>query len=88
LIDKTPSMHSVRHKQAAAWASPAMGEPCSFCGVRPDVTCAHREGVGSPPPAIVNAGKPPKRDGRSHAIPGGGRYTISREAILRARGLA
>ena len=63
--DPTPSIAYARREQARAWERDA-GEPCSRCGVRPDVDCAHRPGSGRPPPA-VQASKP-------KAISGGGRY--------------
>jgi hypothetical protein len=37
--------------------------PCAFCGVRPDVTCRHRPGVGSAP--VQAAPKVDKRTTRT-----------------------
>jgi hypothetical protein len=72
LIDKTPGIANHRRDQAAAWAEP--GESCSRCGVRADVDCPHRPGVGRPPAAIREAGEPPKAKCGPKPVNGGGHY--------------
>lgn len=43
------------------------GQPCDSCGVRGDVSCKHRPGLGAPPPAIANPNSKGK-DGRKPSV--------------------
>lgn len=38
-----------------------MADPCSRCGVRGDVDCPHRPGIGAAPAALSEATPPDKR---------------------------
>lgn len=51
--DATPHVAFARREQALTWELPHSGSPCALCGVRPDVDCQHRPGVGRPPIALT-----------------------------------